>query len=86
VRHRVSGLPAPERPEWRHGAEEDVLTGYVWPPSGEIGQQGVTHVLWKRQPNLSTSLTRHSDRGGLETQIREAQTRHVTGAQPETDQ
>jgi hypothetical protein len=86
VRDRVSGLTAREGPERRYRAKENVLGGDLGARSGEIGQKRITHVLWQRQANLATSLARYADRGGLETQIREAQTRHVTGAQPEPDQ
>jgi hypothetical protein len=86
VRDRVSGLTAREGPERRYRAKENVLAGHLRAPSGEIDQKSIAHILWQRQPNLATSLPRYPDRGGLETQIREAQTRHVTGAQPEPDQ
>ena len=45
---RVSGLSARERFERRHGAQEDLVALYPWPPGIYIGQKGVTYILWKR--------------------------------------
>jgi hypothetical protein len=82
----LPGLPHGERLEGGDRAQENELALNPRSSRSHVLEEDIADILRQRKPDFATSLSRYSDRGRLEAEIREAQLRHVTGTEPEADQ
>jgi len=81
LHHGGDPIPGGKGSAWSVASNEDVIGINVAGPAFQIAEQCVADILWEGQSHLVSPFPRYLQRAVVPVDIREAKTRHVSGAQ-----
>jgi hypothetical protein len=79
--HRRDTVPGSEGPARGDASNKDMIGIDIRGPTFQITEQRIANILGEGQPYLVSPFPRYLQRSVVPVDVREAKTRHVSGAQ-----